>query len=192
MCKFGMLWHMMKGEITVPRTAIRKIVLCAMFAALCCLSTMVIQVPSPLGGYLNLGDGFVLTGAFLLGPWYGALAGGLGSALADLLSGYVQYVPGTFLIKAGMAVIAGLLCRPFARHLPALPARLLAALPGECLMVLGYLLYEAWPLAYGAGALVGVTSNVMQAILGVVVSLILCTFLLKIPGVKRNLPGQKE
>lgn len=175
----------------MPRTAMRKLVLCAMFAALCCLSTMVIQVPSPLGGYLNLGDGFVLTGAFLLGPLYGALAGGLGSALADLLGGYVLYVPGTLLIKAGMAALAGLLYRPLARHMPALPARLAAALPGECLMVLAYLAYEAWPLAYGAGALVGVSANVMQAILGICVSLVLCTFFLKIPGLGHDLSGQK-
>ena len=92
------------------RRYMKNTVLCAMLAALCCLATLVLQIPSPIGGYLNLGDGFVLASAFLLGPWYGALAAGIGSALADLLGGYVQYVPGTFVIKALMAAAAGALC----------------------------------------------------------------------------------
>lgn len=37
----------------------------------------------------------------------GAVAAGLGSALADLLGGYAAYAPWTFLIKALMAFIMG-------------------------------------------------------------------------------------
>ena len=76
----------------IPPTAdtrVRTIVTTALMAALACVATMVIRVPSPTGGYMNLGDTVVLLGAFLLGPWYGALAGGIGSALADVLSGYM-------------------------------------------------------------------------------------------------------
>ena len=70
-----------------------KLVICGMFAAITCVATMVIQIPSPMSGYINLGDCVVLLGAFLLGPVYGAVAGGVGSMLADLISGYVIYVP---------------------------------------------------------------------------------------------------
>ena len=42
-----------------------KIVICAMFAALACVATMVIQFPSPMNGYVNLGDCVVLLGAFI-------------------------------------------------------------------------------------------------------------------------------
>ena len=75
------------------------------------LTAMVIRVPSPTGGYMNLGDTVVLLGAFLLGPWYGALAGGIGSAMADALAGYMVYAPATLVIKAVMAILAGLLYR---------------------------------------------------------------------------------
>ena len=34
---------------------LRKLVLAALFAALCTVMTMVIQVPSPMQGYVNLG-----------------------------------------------------------------------------------------------------------------------------------------
>ena len=94
----------------------RLLAMTALFAALGCVATTVIKVPSPTGGYMNLGDTAVLLGAYFLGPAYGALAGGIGPALADLLGGYPMYVPGTLLIKAVMAVTAGLLYRLLRRR----------------------------------------------------------------------------
>lgn len=84
----------------------RKIVLAAMLAALCCVATMIIKIPSPLKGYLNLGDCIVLLSGFMLSPVYGFLAAGIGSALADIFSGYVIYAPATFIIKGIMTLIA--------------------------------------------------------------------------------------
>ena len=69
---------------------IRKLVLAALMAALCTIMTMVIQVPSPMQGYVNLGDCAVLMSAWVLGPLYGGAAAGIGSALADQLSGYAH------------------------------------------------------------------------------------------------------
>ena len=82
------------------RADARLLALTGLFAALGCAGTMVIQVPSPTGGYMNLGDAVVILGAWLLGPAYGAAAGGVGPAMADLLSGYAVYVPATLVIKA--------------------------------------------------------------------------------------------
>ena len=88
----------------------RIIAITGVLAALTCAATMVVRVPSPSGGYMNLGDTLVLLSAWLLGPWYGAAAAGIGSALADLI-GYPLYAPATLLIKGGMAIITGLLLR---------------------------------------------------------------------------------
>ena len=41
--------------------------------------TIVVQIPSPLGGYIHLGDMAVLLCGFLLGPIWGAAAAGIGS-----------------------------------------------------------------------------------------------------------------
>ena len=68
---------------------IKKIVVAALLAALVCLATMLFKVPSPMKGYLNLGDGIVLLAGWLLSPAYGFLAAGVGSALADVFSGYI-------------------------------------------------------------------------------------------------------
>ena len=57
---------------------IRKLVLAALLAALVCVATMVVQIPSPMQGYVNLGDCFVLLSGWLLGPWYGFAPGGGG------------------------------------------------------------------------------------------------------------------
>ena len=48
---------------------IRTMVMAAVLAALACVATMVVQIPSPMNGYVNLGDCFVLLSGWLLGPW---------------------------------------------------------------------------------------------------------------------------
>ena len=85
---------------------IRKLVLAAVFAALCTILTLVIQIPSPMHGYVNLGDCAVLLSAWVLGPGYGGAAAGIGSMLADLFSGYAYNAPGTIAIKLAMAAAA--------------------------------------------------------------------------------------
>lgn len=66
---------------------LKMMVMTALFIALGYVATSLLVIPIPGGGYLNLGDTIVLLGAYLLGPVYGAVAGGLGPALADLLAG---------------------------------------------------------------------------------------------------------
>ena len=83
----------------------------SLFTALTLLGTSVLRIPTPTFGYVHLGDCFVLLAGLLLGPVYGGLAAGIGSALADLLAGYVVWVPGTFMIKFLTAAAAALLFR---------------------------------------------------------------------------------
>ena len=52
-----------------------------------------IQIPIATG-YLNFGDGLCLLAGWILGPWYGFAAAGLGGALAVLLEQAVCRVPG--------------------------------------------------------------------------------------------------
>ena len=85
-----------------------KIIYAALLTALVILGTMVIKIPIPIvSGYINLGDFFIFLGSFLFGPVIGGVAGGLGAGLADVLSGYGQWAPFTFIIKALMGIIIG-------------------------------------------------------------------------------------
>ncbi|MBQ7334083.1 MAG: ECF transporter S component [Clostridia bacterium] len=145
-----------------------KVVLSAMLAALVCVATMNITVPSPLGGFLNLGDGFVLLAGWLLGPFYGFLAAGLGSALADLFLGYAFYVPGTFLIKGVSALLCALLIRALSRSVRVRPILWVGAgLVAEIEMVAGYFVYSAILGGEGWGAIVSVPGNLVQGIAGI-------------------------
>ena len=99
---------------------IRMLVLSAMFAALCCVTTMLVQFPT-VAGYTNIGEGMCLLAGLVLGPWYGFFAAGIGSALADLISGYAYYVPATFVIKGLVALVAALLLRPLLKKGRKLP-----------------------------------------------------------------------
>ena len=97
----------------MKKEQIIKLCVTGMFTALICVATMVIQIPAPLAGYVHFGDCFILIAAWILGPWYGFAAGGIGSALADLFTGYAHYIPGTLIIKGLMAVAAALIVRSF-------------------------------------------------------------------------------
>ena len=137
--------------------------------ALSCVLTLAVRIPSPTKGYLNLGDCAVLFGGWLLGPVWGAVAAGMGSALADLFAGYPVYVPGTLLIKAVMAAVIALVPRLFRRSEKGLSRTglIVGALIAEAFMAVGYWLYEAVVIGEGfAAALAGVSGNVVQGIAG--------------------------
>lgn len=158
-----------------------NVVEASMFAALCCIATF-LKVPmvTPTSGYVNLGDTVIVMTAFVLSPVYAALAAGIGSMLADILMGYAQYAPGTFAIKALMALVAGLfLCavkKPAEKNkLLSLIFIIISAVCAEIIMVGGYFLFEAYLLGYGvAGAFGSVLPNVFQSVAGVVGGTILC------------------
>lgn len=146
---------------------LHTLVLSALMAALCTLLTLVIRIPSPMGGYLNLGDGAVLLSAWLLGPAAGAAAAGLGTALADLL-GYPLYAPATLVIKALMAAAAGGIFRALTRkNAPRMAAWVASGAAAEAIMAGGYFLFESWVLGLGAAAALNVPANVMQGVLGI-------------------------
>lgn len=153
---------------------VRKMVFSAVMAALVYAATMAVRIPSPVNGYVNLGDCFVLLAGWLLGPWYGAAAGGIGSMLTDLLSGYAHYAPGTLLIKGLDAMAAGLLFRAMGRGKA---AYVVSGLAGEAIMVLGYFGYAALLLGKGLGAALSIPGNVVQGVLGLVIGTVLAAAL---------------
>ena len=153
------------------RNTTRSLVLSSMFAALVCVATMVIKVPSPLNGYVNLGDSLVLLAGWLLPPAYGFMAAGIGSAMADVFSGYVLYAPATLVIKGIMAVIV---------HKMVKKPKVVSGLIAETVMVIGYLLFES--VLYGFGpSVVNVPANAVQGVVCLVLALIMAHFIDKNP-----------
>lgn len=164
-------------------TKLLKLVLTALFTALCCVATMIIRIPSPTGGYINAGDALVLLSAFLLGPVWGAVAAGLGCCLADALAGYMVYVPATFIIKFLMALVAALLFKKLGEKRPALGV-VTGGIVAEIIMIVGYFVFTALVLGMGWGALPEVPGNCVQGVFGVIASSILYAALHRVPYVK--------
>ena len=164
-------------------TMIKKIVYTALFAALTFVGTVVIHIhiPAPgATGYINFGDCIVLVSGILLGPLYGGLAAGIGSAMADAMYGHFIYVPGTFAIKLLMAVAAYFVYRALSKdknsynYIPLL----VASIVGEVIMVGGYFLYET-ALYTAATAALGVVPNCMQAFAGAVIAILILRIMKK-------------
>lgn len=168
------------------KTNLKKLVMTALFAALACVATMAIRIPTPgTNGYIHPGDAIVILSGIILGPVYGMLAGGIGSAFADLLGGYFIYVPITFVIKGLIALIAGLIYQKVGKTQKS--RYISVALGGITDIVLvagGYFLCESF--IYGvAGAAASVPANVIQGIGGLVISLVLYPILIAVPDIRQ-------
>ncbi len=94
----------------------KSIVLTAMLAALTVVgSSLRITLPIDIGGEnasFHLGNIFCALSGILLGPGYGALAAGIGSAIYDMLNPmFISEAWITFLTKAAYGLFAGLIIR---------------------------------------------------------------------------------
>ena len=150
----------------------KRIVITALMAAMVCVATMIIKIPSPMKGYLNIGDCIVLLCGWLLSPGYGFVAAGLGSALADMFSGYITYAPATFLIKGSMALIAFACFKLMNKRLGRLPSQIIGAVLAEIVMVLGYFVFEGFMYGFVPSA-VNIPANAVQGAAGLILGIIL-------------------
>ena len=141
-------------------------------AAMVCVATMIIKVPSPMKGYLNIGDCIVLLCGWMLAPGYGFLAAGLGSALADLFSGYVTYAPATLVIKGAMALIAFACYKLLSKRLGKLPSQIIGGVLAEVTMVMGYYVFEGFMYGF-VPSVVNIPANAVQGAAGLILGIVL-------------------
>ncbi len=108
---------MSKTVIGKRIVVIKRAVYTAVFTALVFVATVFIVVSTPATrGFFNLGETMIYTTALLtLDPLVSFIAGGAGSALADIYLGYAHYAPGTFVIKGVEGLLVVLLVRFFRR-----------------------------------------------------------------------------
>ena len=129
---------------------VRKLVLSALMAALVYVATSIIQIPSPVNGYVNL--------------------------LVDLLGVYAHCAPGTLIIKGVDALAAALIFRAMGRSKTAL---LVSGTVGEIIMVVGYFFYASLILGKGLAAAASIPGNIVQGIAGVAIGMALAMVLQK-------------
>jgi uncharacterized membrane protein len=86
-----------------------KLTAAIIFAAIVCVVTLSFKIDVPVTkGYFNLGETVIYVAALVFGPFAGALAGGVGAAIADILLAPI-YAPGTLIIKGVEGAIVGFL-----------------------------------------------------------------------------------
>lgn len=162
------------------RNELVKITFTSLFAALVCVSTMIIKIPTSTNGYIHLGDAMVLLSGWLLGPVYGVLAAALGSFFADVFGSYFMYAPATLVVKGLVALFGSLIAsgmKRFAKKHTSI-AYIMGGIIGETVMVLGYYLFEAEVCGYGLiAAAVSIPANILQGASGIVIGTFLIVFL---------------
>ncbi len=119
---------------------IKAICLSGLFIAIVCVSTLFIKIPTPATeGYIHFGDGFIIIISVLFGKKYGAVAGGVGSALADVFAGSAHWALFTLIIKGFMGFAAGSI-KDYSDENSKFfsPKNIVAAFAAEIIMVAGY------------------------------------------------------
>ena len=150
---------------------VRTVALVSVMIPLVTVITMFFRIPIPATeGYFNFGDSAVILVSMLLGPYVGLLAGGLGSSLADIISGYAFYAPATFVAKSLEGFIVGTIFAKFYKK--SKPVAYMSGPIGGVFMILSYFSFESYFLGVVA-ALVELPLNVLQALLGSAIAYLL-------------------
>ena len=90
---------------------LRKMVMAALFAALCYIGFTYFKIDIPVGTEktaFHLGNVFCVLAALLIGGFWGGMAGAVGMTIADLTTAYVTSAPKTFVLKLCIGLIVGL------------------------------------------------------------------------------------
>jgi len=162
---------------------VRQITLLGLMTAAVCIGTMAIVIPIPAtNGYINIGDSVVFLTSILFGPLAGMVAGGVGSALADLLSGYAHWAPFTLLIKGLEGLLVGLLMKGGLSKL-----RMgVSTFAGACLMVTGYLLAGAVLEGSILVSLRSVPANIVQGVASMLIAVPVSIAISKTSYIRKN------
>lgn len=148
------------------RSLIKKITILSLLSALVTVATMIIQIPIP-SGYIHAGDTIIIFASVFFGPFYGAAAAGIGSMLADLLSGYAAWALPTLIVKSIMAYIIGKIA--YQGIEPKFNLRTYSGIfAGVTWMVFGYYLLGGLLVDSFEIALASIPFNIIQGIGGII------------------------
>lgn len=149
----------------------KDFVICALFVALTFVATMFINIRLPImgnGGLIHLGNIPLFLAAFIFGKRTGAIAGGFGMALFDLISGWTAWAPFTLIIVGAMGYVAGLIAEKMTCNKQ---ISYVVAIVAACIIkIVGYyfaevFLYHNWIVPLGS-----VPGNIIQVVFaGIVV-----------------------
>ena len=133
-------------------------------STLVAVGTLIVRIPNPMGGYFNVGDVMIFVAALTFNPLIGGVAGGLGSAIADII-GFPLFAIPTLVIKGLEGLLASLITNKKNVY-----RDILAVVVAGTEMVIGYFLVELYLWGIG-GALAEVPANIAQIAIGGIVGI---------------------
>ena len=138
---------------------IRLMCIAGIFTAIVFVFTAYLHIPSHTG-YTHVGDGFIYLAACMLPLPYAMFVGAGGALLADCLTDYAIWAPGSIIIKT-VAVL--FFSRKSARIISI--RNLLALIPAWAVCIGGYYLYEALITGNFVAPLSGIPGYITQSVL---------------------------
>lgn len=142
---------------------IRKLTKNALLISIVIVSAKVINIPTPIGGVINISDSIILCISLLLSTQEAVLISSSGAFIAEVFSPYAIFAPATLLIKGCVAFISSTLNKRFNKDLKT-TLIILIFLFAESFMILGYLIFQAYFLGLGlAVASLDLVNNLIQA-----------------------------
>ena len=146
------------------KKSLLKITYTAIFTAIILLATSVIKFSTGLGeGYIHFGDSFVYLSACILPFPYCLVAGALGGALADILSGYAIWAIPTMIIKVLNVIPFALVCRKYKSNKILSKQTVLMTVVSGVITIFGYFVAES-VLYSVASATLSLIGNTIQAV----------------------------
>lgn len=149
----------------------------ALFIAIVFLGVFIIKFPGPFG-YAHIGDSMIFLAVLMLGGKRGAVSGGLGAALADIVSGYTIWAVPTLICKALMALVMGAMVKHHAFGLKGRALWILSAVAGGLTQGIAYVLF--WFALFGkAAAIAAVPGLIFQTVSGIIIAFVISEALQK-------------
>lgn len=137
------------------------------FSAVVFVITAYLQIPT-YNGYVHCGDGFIFIAACMLPMPYSIAVGVLGAMLADLLTGFAIWAPGSMIIKGLLALL--FTCKS---NKIITKRNLIMLLPAAFISAVGYYLYEALITGSFIASLSGIPGSLTQAVASSIVYVVI-------------------
>lgn len=146
---------------------VKEMVYISLFAALICVATFIIRIPSVVtNGYIHLGDGFIFIAVLLLGKRDGAWAAAIGASLADIIGGYSFYAIPSFIIKGIMSLIMGFAMERLSDNIK--HKWVIGAVIGSVWQIIAYYVVGSVMVGNFISTISGIPGNAAQSIVGII------------------------
>ena len=137
------------------------------FAAVVFVVTAYLHVPT-YNGYVHFGDGFIFIAACILPMPYSVIVGVVGAMLADLLTGYAMWAPGSMIIKGVLALLFTCKAKRIITG-----RNLIMLIPAAVISAGGYYLYESLITGNFVSSLMGIPGSTVQAVASSIVFVVM-------------------